>query len=101
MSARRASAAALLLAWLLFANPASAEAAIVRGLQQVISGVFQVPISILVGTFSGPPVVGTVFGAVNGLVSGVGLVASGTLELAASGVSIAKMVAPYVLPFLL
>ena len=100
MTARGASAAALLL-WLLLASPRHAEAAIARGIQEVISGVFQVPMSILVGTFSGPPVIGTVFGAVKGLVNGVGMVSHGALELAASGVSIAKMVAPYLLPFLL
>jgi len=100
MRVRGASAVALLVLVLL-ASPRPAEAAILKGIQQVVSGVFQLPISILTGTFNGPPVIGTVFGAVNGLVSGVGLVSHGAMELAASGVSIAKMVAPYLLPFLL
>lgn len=78
-----------------------AQAAIVRGVQEVIMGLLQVPLSTLAGTFSGPPVIGTVAGAVTGLVSGVGLVTHGALELLASGVSIAKTVAPFVLPFLL
>jgi len=78
-----------------------ADAAIVRGIQEVLAGILQVPLSTIAGTFSGPPVIGTVFGAVHGVVSGVGLVTHGALELAASGVSIAKTVAPFVLPFLL
>ena len=78
-----------------------AEAAIFRGLQELIGGVLQLPVQTLVGTFHGPPVIGTLFGAVNGAVQGIGLLAHGTLEIASSGVGIAKMVAPYLLPFLL
>lgn len=89
----------LVLGGLLVTPPA--EAAVVRGIQEIIVGLLQVPVSTIVGTFSGPPVVGTVFGAVNGVVRGVGLVTHGALELAASGVSIAKTVAPFLLPFLL
>ena len=79
----------------------TAEAGVVRGLQQVLAGIFQIPIATLAGTFHGPPVIGTVVGAANGVISGVGLVAHGALELALSGVSLAKAAAPYVLPFIL
>ena len=82
-------------------NTTPAEAAVLRGLQEIITGILQVPLSTLAGTFGGPPVVGTVAGVLSGLVNGIGLVAHGALELAASGVSIAKTVAPYVLPFVL
>ncbi len=90
---------ALIIGVLLIVPPA--EAAIVRGITEVLAGLFQLPLSTLVGTFSGPPVVGTVLGAMNGLLSGVGLVAHGALELAWSGAAAAKAVAPYVLPFVL
>ena len=93
------AAAALVLALLLVAPPA--EAAIVRGIQEVIAGIFQIPLSTISGTFSGPPVVGTVFGLLNGTVQGIGLVAHGALELAASVVSIAKAVGPYLIPVFL
>ena len=63
-------------------------------------GVLQIPLQILAGTFSGPPVVGTAFGAVNGVVRGLGLVTHGALELVSSGLGIAKAAAPFVLPFL-
>ncbi len=78
-----------------------AEASIIGGVQKIIAGVFQVPLSTLVGTFTGPPIFGTVIGAVNGALQGVGLVASGTLDLALGGVAIAKAVAPFVLPWVL
>lgn len=78
-----------------------AEANIVSGLSKIVAGAFQLPLSVLVGTFSGPPIVGTLMGAVNGTIRTVSLVAGGTLELATDGVALAKRAAPYVLPFLL
>ena len=81
--------------------PTSAHADIVRGIADVITGVFQVPLSTLAGTFNGPPVLGTLLGAINGTVNGLGLVVRGALELAASGVSVAKTVGPYLIPIFL
>ena len=78
-----------------------AEAALLRGIQDIVTGVLQVPISTLTGTFKGPPVIGTVVGMVGGLIRGIGLVASGAFNIAASGVALAKTAAPYVLPFVL
>ena len=91
-----AGLAAVWLAW-----PATAEAAIVKGILEVLTGVLQVPLQTIAGTFNGPPVLGTVMGAASGLLQGTGLVAHGALELAVSGVSIAKAVPPYLLPCLL
>ena len=79
----------------------TAEAAIVKGLQEVVAGLLQLPLSTLSGTFHGPPVIGTVVGAASGLLSGVGLIAQGVLDLAVSGAAVAKAAAPYVLPFVL
>jgi hypothetical protein len=93
-------AIAAVLAHLLLRVPV-AEAAIVRGLKEIIGGVLQLPLSTLAGTFSGPPILGTAFGAINGTFRGISSVAHGALELAASGVAIAKTVAPFLLPFLL
>jgi len=77
-----------------YANPVSA-------VSKVVAGVLQVPVSLIVGTFSGPPIIGTLLGAVNGTIRGVGMVASGVLELGMDGIGLAKMAAPYVLPFVL
>jgi hypothetical protein len=82
------------------ANPAYAEAGLVRGVQEIVSGVFQVPLSILGGTLGGPPVIGTVFGAVNGVLGGAGLVTSGALNVVGGTLGLAKSVAPFFLPFL-
>ena len=90
---------ALIVTSLLVATPA--EAALIRGIQEVIAGILQLPLSTISGTFSGPPVVGTLFGALSGAVQGIGLVAHGALELAASAVSVAKRVGPYLIPIFL
>lgn len=85
---------------LLVATP-RAEANLVRGVQEVVAGVLEVPLSTLAGTFSGPPVFGTAVGAVGGVVRGVGLVAQGALDLVSGAVPLAKAAVPYLLPFLL
>ena len=87
----------LLAGLVLFAAPAQAD--LVRGIEEVVSGILTLPLSTIAGTFSGPPILGTLSGAVTGLLGGVGLVTHGVLELVVSGVSVAKTVAPYVLPF--
>ena len=79
----------------------TAEANLIRGISRIVMGVLQIPVSVLTGTVSGPPLIGTVFGLVNGTFQGVGLVANGALELAMDGVTVAKTVAPFLLPFLL
>ena len=83
----------------LLVAPPAAHADIIRGLTKIIGGVLSVPMSVLSGTFNGPPVIGTLVGAVNGVVGGVGSVLSGVLDVASSAIPIAKVVAPYVLPF--
>ena len=98
---RRAGVIAVGLAAVLFLLTPPVEAAVFRGIQEIIAGVFQLPVSIIAGTFTGPPVVGTVLGAVNGVTGGLGLVAHGVLELAASAFHVAKTVGPLVLPFVL
>ena len=78
-----------------------AEADLIRGVGEVIGGVLQVPLSTLAGTFNGPPVVGTILGAVSGVINGVGLVARGAFDIAATAVPIAKAVAPFLIPVFL
>ncbi len=95
----RFAAAALFIGVILFAPPA--EAGIVKGIQEIVAGVLQVPLSTIAGTFGGPPIAGTLFGAASGLFNGVGLVASGVLNVAFGALGIAKTVAPFVLPFVL
>ena len=76
-----------------------AEANVVSGLAKIVGGVLNIPLSILVGTVSGPPLVGTLMGAVSGTINGLGMIAGGALELAVDGAALAKAAAPYGLPF--
>lgn len=98
---RRGVTAAVLLTVGLLCAAGPAEAGILRGIQEIVTAVVQVPISTLAGTFNGPPVVGTVVGAAQGLLSGIGLLASGALNIGFGAFGIAKTVAPFLLPFLL
>lgn len=93
------AAVILVVALAFFAPPA--EAGIIKGVQEIVAGILQVPLSTIAGTFGGPPIAGTLFGAASGIFNGVGLVASGALNVAFGALGIAKSVAPYVLPFVL
>ncbi len=66
----------------------------------MFAGLFAIPAGLLSGTATGPPLVGTVFGAISGTMTGAGLLLSGAWDLVTSGVAVAKMAAPFVLPFI-
>ena len=83
-----------------FAAP-EAHAGIITGIQKIVMGVFSIPVQTLTGTFSGPPILGTVMGALNGAIGGVGLVLGGVIDIASGAIPLAKTAAPYVLPFVL
>ena len=97
---RRALVTAIGLLGAVLAWPSPAAADILRGLAELVGGVVEVPLATLVGTFNGPPVIGTAIGAISGVATGVGMVAHGAFELVASAVPLAKAAAPFVLPFL-
>ena len=78
-----------------------AEAGVLDGVMDVVSGVLNVPVAILQGTFNGPPVVGTLLGAINGVLGGTALVARGALRLGVAAVETAKRVGPYLIPIFL
>jgi len=96
----RLSAAVVVLGCVLLSAPRPAEAGILTGALRIVAGVVRLPLSALAGTFNGPPVVGTLFGVVNGAFQGVGLVTGGALEMAMGGAQLARMAAPLLLPFL-
>ncbi len=97
--APRALGAAALCAILLGGAP-HAHAGLIRGVGRILAGVLEVPRSILVGTFTGPPIVGTLLGVVNGTVNGVMSIAGGALEIAGSAVPLAMKAAPLIPVFL-
>ena len=98
---QRGITVAILTVGLLLALVQPARADIIRGLGKIIGGVFQIPLSTLSGTFSGPPIVGTLFGALGGAFNGLGMITDGALEIVGDAVPLAQSVAPLVLPFLL
>ena len=79
----------------LFLLATPAEASLFGGIAKVITGVFTLPLSILSGTVHGPPIIGTLAGALNGTVQGVGLVLSGAVDLVQAAVPIAQAAAPF------
>lgn len=97
---KRSRALAAVAAVVLLAAPPPADAEIVRGLAKMVYGIVALPVGILAGTASGPPILGTAAGAVSGAWTGARFLASGAWDLAASGVAVAKRAAPFVLPFI-
>ena len=81
--------------------PATAEAAFGRGLGYLLAGLVEIPRSVLVGTVTGPPILGTAFGAVGGVMRTAGLLLGGTLEILGTAIPVAAKAAPAVLPFVL
>ena len=82
--------------------PATAYAGnLAQGIVDVISGPFEIPKQIVIGTFTGPPILGTVAGLFTGAFSAVGTTLRGVGEIASGAISTGSALAPYVLPFIL
>ena len=73
----------------------------IKGLGDIVGGVLTIPVQTLQGTFTGPPIIGTVSGLLSGTFTGVGRTIGGTFQLLGSAADTAIKVAPMVLPFLL
>ncbi len=103
MALRRVAGAKLFITGFIvsaWAVTPAAEAGIVEGVQEVVVGVLSPPLGALQGTFSGPPLFGTLVGALQGTVNGVGLITHGVLQIVGGAIPLAKAAAPFVLPFL-
>jgi hypothetical protein len=101
MRPMRGAAALAVVGVVWLAWPAPAHADIFRGLAYLVGGVLEIPRSVLVGTMSGPPLVGTVAGLLTGTFNSALYLSKGVLEVAGSAVPIARAVGPLLLPFLL
>ena len=77
-----------------FAPPA--HASLLGGIARIIGGVLEVPRSILVGTATGFPIVGTAFGALAGVINGTGMVAQGAFEAVGSVVPLVFKLVPLI-----
>ena len=98
---RRAITGVALAVLLALGAPDTAEAAFGRGLGYLLAGLVEIPRSVLVGTVTGPPILGTAFGAVGGVMRTAGLLLGGTLEILGTAIPVAAKAAPAVLPFVL
>ena len=87
---------ALVIGMLCVGWPRPASADLVRGVEYIVAGVFEVPRATLAGTFGGFPIVGTVFGFLGGTLRGLAMVTRGTLEL----IPVAAQLAPLIPVFL-
>lgn len=100
MRRRRGAVALTVMLGVILAYPAPAHANLFRGIAYLIGGVLEIPRSVLVGTFSGPPLLGTAAGLLTGTFNSALYLAKGTLEVAGTAVPLAKAFGPMLLPFL-
>ncbi len=96
------------LGWLLLGAAVLAPPAyagnLTNGLIDVVTGPLELPKQMLVGTMTGPPILGTLAGVVAGAFSAVGTTLRGVVELASGTVGVGSALAPlapYILPFIL
>ena len=73
---------------------------VMGGVGDLLTGVFAIPMGILQGTMSGPPIIGTVSGALTGTFHAIGSTLGGVYRLIRAAVPVAGAAAPY-LPFVL
>ena len=72
---------------------------VVAGVGDLVSGVFALPMTVLKGTLSGPPVIGTLNGAIAGTFYTLGLAARGTVRIIRGGIPIAVKLLPFLALF--
>jgi len=82
------------------AAPGHAEASLTGALSDLFNAVFAIPMGALSGTMSGPPLVGTLGGALFGAVNTLGYTMRGALQLVGVAIPLALKAAPYI-PLLL
>ncbi len=79
---------------------ASADNDLIGGIGDVLAGATALPMSIIEGTLSGPPILGTLSGALLGTARTLGFATRGLLRLAGVALPLALRLAPYVPVFL-
>ena len=92
--------AAIVVAWAAPMRQAAAANGLMGGIGDILGGVLSIPMGILAGTMSGPPILGTVGGALAGSLNAVSLTTRGLLKLVGVAIPTAAAVAPYIPLFL-
>ena len=102
LTRRRLTAGFVIVGLLLFQPAVWADVAgeVVGGFTDLLTGIFAIPMGILQGTMSGPPIVGTVAGALTGTFHALSSTLGGVYRLIRAAVPVAGAAAPY-LPFVL
>lgn len=72
------------------ANVANDTGRFTYGAQRIFLGVFELPLQVVKGTFYGPPVIGTVSGALSGTFLTFSNVMGGAFDMAAASAPYAK-----------
>lgn len=99
---RRAALVGIVCALLVAGSPATAAQAneLVGAVGDIVVGAMSIPTGILAGTLSGPPVIGTVSGALLGTLNALSLTTRGVLRLAGVAIPLAARLAPLLPVFL-
>lgn len=82
------------------AAPARADNDLVGGLTDVVQGALAIPVGAIAGTLGGPPLIGTVGGALQGALNALGYTTRGVLRLVGVAVPTAASLAPLIPLFL-
>jgi len=83
-----------------FDQTAHAQNELLGGIGDIISGALSLPAGVLAGTVGGPPIIGTVSGAVFGALNTISLTLRGVLRLAGVAIPVAASLAPLLPIFL-
>jgi len=79
---------------------AHAQNELLGGVADIVSGALSLPAGVLAGTLGGPPVIGTISGAVFGALNTISLTLRGALRLVGVAIPVAASLAPLLPIFL-
>lgn len=99
---RRLAVAALALVLAVGPLPGTARADnnLIGGIADIVGGALSLPVGILQGTMSGPPILGTLGGAVGGALNTISLTTRGVFRLIGVAIPLAAKIAPLIPLFL-
>ena len=73
---------------------------LIGGIGDIVGGVFALPLGVLQGTMTGPPIIGTLGGILSGTFQALGMTTRGVFKVVGSAVPIVTTFAPFLPLFL-